>query len=117
MIYTSYFSSKKYKPEAGVSIARYCKFWKGPSYDKLMPPEYLLSWWKNLSVEEQQNCDNREQYKTAYVTRVLAQLDVHEIAKELDNTVLLCYEKSSDFCHRHIVAKWLRNNGYGCEEL
>lgn len=117
MIYTSYFSSRKYKQEDGVSIARYCKFWQGLVYDKLVPPEYLLNWWKNLSKEEQQIADNREQYKTAYVTRVLAQLDVHEIAKDLENRVLLCYEKSADFCHRHIVAQWLKNNGYGCEEL
>lgn len=117
MIYTSYFSSRKYKPEDGVSIARYCKFWKGQLYEKLMPPEYLLNWWKSLSQVEQQSFDNREQYKIAYTTRVLAQLDVHEIAKELDNKVLLCYEKSADFCHRHIVAQWLQNNGYCCEEL
>ena len=117
MIYTSYFSSRKYKPEDGISIARYCGFWKGPVYDKLVPPEYLIKWWKGLSSEEQQSHDNREQYKITYLTRVLAQLNVHEVAKELDSKVLLCYEKSVDFCHRHIVAQWLQNNGYGCEEL
>lgn len=30
---------------------------------------------------------------------------------------LLCYEKPDDFCHRHLVADWLRKNGYECEEL
>ena len=117
MIYTSYFSSKKYKLEDGVSIARYCKFWKGISYNKLIPPDYLINWWKSLSPEEQQSVSNREQYRCAYVNRVLAQLDVHEIVKDLDNKVLLCFEKSTDFCHRHIVSQWLQNNGYGCEEL
>lgn len=31
--------------------------------------------------------------------------------------VLLCYEKSSTFCHRHLVAEWLRIAGYSIEEL
>ena len=30
---------------------------------------------------------------------------------------LICYEKSSDFCHRHLVSNWFRCNGYECEEL
>ena len=30
---------------------------------------------------------------------------------------LVCYEKPSDFCHRHLVADWLNKNGYDCEEL
>jgi hypothetical protein len=30
---------------------------------------------------------------------------------------LLCYEKPSDFCHRHLVADWLNENGYDVKEL
>ena len=29
---------------------------------------------------------------------------------------LICYEKPSDFCHRHLVADWLNKNGFRCEE-
>ena len=29
---------------------------------------------------------------------------------------LICYEKPTDFCHRHLVADWLNNNGIKCEE-
>ena len=29
---------------------------------------------------------------------------------------LICYEKPSDFCHRHLVAEWLNKNGFKCEE-
>jgi len=29
---------------------------------------------------------------------------------------LICYEKPSDFCHRHLVAEWLNKNGFRCEE-
>ena len=43
MIYTSYFSSKKYNKEDGISIARYTKFWKGETYPNLYPSEELLN--------------------------------------------------------------------------
>ena len=34
-----------------------------------------------------------------------------------DNMILLCYEKSGDFCHRHVLADWLEENfGYRVEE-
>ena len=29
---------------------------------------------------------------------------------------LMCYEKPSDFCHRHLVANWLNENGIECKE-
>lgn len=29
---------------------------------------------------------------------------------------LICYEKPSDFCHRHLVADWLIKNGFKCRE-
>ena len=34
----------------------------------------------------------------------------------LDRLTLLCYEKPSDFCHRHLVANWLRQHGAGISE-
>jgi hypothetical protein len=30
---------------------------------------------------------------------------------------LVCYEKPEDFCHRHLVAEWLKKFGYCCEEF
>lgn len=35
------------------------------------------------------------------------------IGKEI---CLICYEKPSDFCHRHLVADWLNKNGVKCKE-
>lgn len=29
---------------------------------------------------------------------------------------LICYEKPADFCHRHLVAKWLNDNNFKCKE-
>ena len=53
------------------------------------------------------------------------QLNAVDVIKELNylvpnvngkNIALICYEKPSDFCHRHLVAEWLNDNGFKCEE-
>lgn len=44
--------------------------------------------------------------------------DLYDMIGDDDVAVIfLCYEKSSDFCHRKLFAKWLNNAGYECEEL
>lgn len=53
------------------------------------------------------------------VIRDLARLSRKEWEMILNGTVhiaLVCYEKSTDFCHRHLVAEWLCNNGIPCIE-
>lgn len=41
----------------------------------------------------------------------------HNVAYSPDwHIALICYEKPSDFCHRHLVADWLNKNGIPCEE-
>lgn len=117
MIYTSYFSSKKYNKEDGISIARYNKFWDGESYPLLYPSANLLAWWKDLTKKQQHNVWLRDQYEQAYFAETLNKLDPHTVAAELESKVLLCYEKSTDFCHRHLVAAWLRHYGYEVKEL
>lgn len=117
MIYTSYFSSKKYNKENGISIARYNMFWNGDSYPLLYPSTSLLAWWKGLSKEAQQSKYYQDVYGEAYYKETLALLNPHIVAAELEGKVLLCYEKSEDFCHRHLVAAWLRHYGYEAEEL
>lgn len=44
-------------------------------------------------------------------------LDAHKFAKKYDGCVLLCYERAGEFCHRNIVASWLRYNGYDATEF
>ena len=117
MIYTSYFSSKKYKPEEGISIARWCKFWSGLSYTALAPSTELLSWWKSLSSIEQETTEAKQCYANLYKEQTLSKLNPAEVAMILEGKTLLCFEKAGDFCHRHIVAEWLRDAGFECEEL
>ena len=56
-------------------------------------------------------------YFNYYKYETLDKLDPHKVAAELDEKVLLCYEKSEDFCHRHIIAAWLQHYGYTVKEL
>ena len=118
MIYTSYFA--KYKGDKGVSITRFNpKWWNGDGYKVLAPSVELLKWWKSLSKEEQLDIENIQKYTQRFIEETLNPLEsfVNDIYEALDGKVLLCYEKSSDFCHRHLVADWFIEHGLKCKEL
>lgn len=74
-----------------------------------MPPAHLLLKYKE---DHDENA-----YEKNYRKEVLDKLDPAAVAKELDGKVLCCYEKSDNFCHRHLVAAWLRENGFECREI
>lgn len=68
---------------------------------------------------------NTAEYTRRYVDEILSGLLQFKIMEKMLSfrltvqqiPILLCYEKPSDFCHRHIVAGWL-NHGLqmkGCE--
>ena len=98
-MFTSYFS--KYKEGNGISIARITPHWfKGKEYKKLAPSYWLLNKYKNDG--------DIEFFTKYYQENVLDLLDPTLIYQELgEDAVLLCWEKSDKFCHRHLVAKWL----------
>jgi len=116
-MYTGYFGKMKiYPKDKGydyVSIAKFNKFWKGKEYKKLAPPAEIIK------------IENKEVYTKLYYERVLNTLDPKVVYNELgENAVLLCYEKYDDiksgktFCHRNIVAEWLKNKlGVEIKEL
>ena len=65
--------------------------------------------------------------KLSFKEQVTDALKVDKVVYDLEEMVrkqyvknkdiaLVCYEKPSDFCHRHLVAKWLKENGYNVEE-
>lgn len=44
----------------------------------------------------------------AYYEEVLSKLDPKTVYDELgEDAVIMCWESSEKFCHRHIVADWL----------
>lgn len=117
-IYTSYFAKSYQFPDdrysciaISVGIPKAIKVNK--SYKKLAPSWDIIQEYKN-------NGGDIERYKSRYYNEVLNKLDVCEVYKDLEklsdgkDIVLLCYEgiKNNDFCHRHLVSHWLRENGY-----
>lgn len=79
---------------------------------------------KGLVSEE----ENHKFYVQEYWNQVLVKLDPEEVYRELDNSILLCYEPNTEFCHRHIVAAWFelflevqvpekKARGYQVEEI
>lgn len=121
MIYTSYFAKLKSLPDNIVPISICAKapdWYKGLQYKKLAPKYDFFMKWK-------ENHDN-EEFIENYVAQVLKQLNPMKVVADLYyqlnaapcscDIALICFEKPSDFCHRHLVADWLTKNGFTCEE-
>lgn len=120
--YTSYFAVMRFMPENFVPISVCIKppvWFKGKNYLPLAPKGEMFSQWKN-------NQDD-EEYIEKYNSSVLSNLDCANVKSDLEKIaisenpnceaiVLVCYEKPTDFCHRHLISKWLKDNGVEIEE-
>jgi uncharacterized protein YeaO (DUF488 family) len=135
MIYTGYFAMAKHYPNP-ISIALYPPKWfKGLSnMTSLAPSKELLGWWKS---KKEHTKEDESEYTERYLKEnrsglllAVKKLGVivnseQLIGEKLPNLptspdldyTLLCYEKPGDFCHRHIVAQFLREHGIPCEEF
>ena len=122
MIYTTYFAKLRSLPKNIIPIAICAKppvGYLGLTYKKLAPHYNFYSQYKVSG--------DREYFAQCYNNLVLKDLDPAKVIADLYNLAeksycdsdiaLVCYEKSTDFCHRHLVAHWLQENGYKCEEL
>lgn len=122
MIYTSYFAKLKSLPENIIPISICGKapdWYKGLQYKKLAPKyEFFMEWKKNHDNDYYIKCFNEQ---------VLDKLDPVDVILDFsrmiygfnvgeDDVCLICYEKPEDFCHRHLVAKWLNDHGISCKE-
>ena len=132
MIYTSYFAKLKTLPKNIIPISICGKapdWYQGLQYKKLAPKyDFFMKWKEN---------HNNDYYIKCFNEQVLNKLNAEQVVKELDNLLLnetlaidysgdlkevprialICYEKPSDFCHRHLVADWLNKNDVECKEL
>lgn len=118
MIYTSNFANLKNIPKdmVPISISLYTpKWYSGKKYSKLAPTKKLFEKWKANN--------NEYEYEVIYMFDVLSWLNAKTVEEELyklsggRDVVLLCYESSMKFCHRHLVAKWFRDKKILCEEF
>lgn len=105
-IYTSYFAvvDRYVGSSRQVSIALSTpKGFKGSYFLKLAPTWEILSKYKAKQISE-------SQYNVMYRDSILYKQDPREVYEALRGKVLCCWEKSGDFCHRHIVLDWLVEN-------
>lgn len=119
VIYTSYFANLRKLPFdlTPISISIYPpKGWKGLEYKVLAPSASILAEWKRDG-----DC---KKYIDRYHEDILSKLDpqkivsdLYQLAGEDKRIVLVCYEKSTDFCHRHLVAEWLEKHGFSVAEI
>ena len=105
---TSYFGKiNKLDRNRVVSIA--CKspeWYKGKCMKQLAP---TYNTWYNYKLDK-----SEERYIKYFYKFTLNKLNPEQIATELNNKIILCYEKLG-FCHRHLVIKWLKENGLNIE--
>lgn len=110
MIYTSYFGNHRRSPKEmkWVSIARKTPLsFTGERWEELAPSANLLSDYKSGRTDQQ-----------GYTQRYMKQLDdlvesqpkYFDRFKTDDDLILFCYEKIGDFCHRHLLANYLRTH-------
>lgn len=102
---TSYYSkikSLKLTPKNLVSIAAKKPDWIDcREYKKLAPNYSFFSKYKKDG--------NEKDYIKSYESEILDNLDPKIVYEELgENAILLCWENSDKFCHRHLVSNWLK---------
>lgn len=120
LIYTSYFSAIKQLEDNGIVPISICgkapDWYTGLQYKKLAPKYSFFKEWKENH--------NNAYYTECYYEQVLKNLSVLGVLEDLKKLVgeevkdiaLICYERPSDFCHRHLVSAWLKVHEVPCEE-
>ncbi len=110
MLYTSYFAKVKEVPNPIAISGGVPDRYKGERYKDLAPSWDLVGNYKTGKISE-------DRYREIYTEEVLDYLTPERVISELpEECTLLCWEVSGEFCHRHIVADWLRAGGYFIQE-
>lgn len=116
-MYTTYYANLRNLPEDVVPIAISAtvpKWYTGLTYRKLIPPYTAFKEFKEGS--------SASLFYYRYYNEVLKDKSQSAIYNELcnlagtSNIALVCYERSDEVCHRHLVASWFRDSDIKCEE-
>ena len=98
MIFTSNFKIAGHFPEV-VAISRGIpRGWQGRRYLLLAPPRNLI------------RMADPERFIRLYRAEILDRLDARKVLEDLggDDFLMLCWEPPGQFCHRQVVATWLK---------
>lgn len=79
--------------------------YEGECFSSLAPGRDFWYIWHE-TIGKIPELENNRYYIEKYYETVLSKLNPKETYDALDNAILLCYEDSNEFCHRHIVAAW-----------
>ena len=122
-LYTSYFSKIKQGKGIKLSVARYNPKWlkEGDiegTLINLAPNKVLLNKYKykGLTWDEY----TQEYYKQMSNYNRDVQADLYALENLLntgEDVTIYCYEKSTDNCHRHLLAKLFKDKGFEVEEI
>lgn len=122
ILYTSYFAKMKKGIGDKISIARFNPKW--------LSQNELFAWCSSLAPSEELLNDYKykglswEKYTERYLKEIKnspkAQTDISSICVHLinDNDITLyCYEKSTDNCHRFLLAELFKEKGFKVKEI
>lgn len=107
---TSYYASKLLNSSMDlVSISNSMpkffmdKFPKTRIYTPLFPNWGIIDAYKKKIITD-------NEFTTLYYRHILNKLNPDKVMRELgEKAVLVCWEKIGVFCHRHLVAEWLKS--------
>lgn len=104
MYYTSYYGNlKKLGKIIPIGISR-----SVPRFVQVKRCMALAPSWELMKAPE-------EEYEPLY-KELLSRLNPFQVLEQIERMAdrkpfaLLCYEKPNEFCHRHLVAKWLEDS-------
>jgi uncharacterized protein (DUF488 family) len=98
VIFSSNFKTAGHLPQAVAISLGVPRGWQGRRYKALAPPRDLIK------IMEP------ERFIPLYRAQVLDKLDPMQVIRNLggDNFIMCCWELPGEFCHRRVVAAWLR---------
>ncbi len=105
-IYTSNYARQSGNPKAiGISLV-IPEWYEGATQPSLAPTSDMV-----FSLKRDKKGYNKRKYIRDYIDMLNNQnIDPFELIQNWDNdTMLLCYESPNEFCHRHVLADWIKD--------
>ncbi len=106
-IYTSNYARHSANPNAiGISLI-VPEWYEGTTQPNLAPTSDMV-----FSLKRDKKGYNQRKYVRDYIDLMHERkINPHKLVKSWEpNTILLCYETPTDFCHRRILADWIQEH-------